>query len=358
MSKRIFIKGILGCKSGYGKFTTKLVEDLVEHGYDVHFRPLNSYDQSDLTDVKPFVMSKLVFQDQKDDCHLTIHPPDNRAVINKNSINFFFTMWEPTRVPAYVSEHLKTIDTIIAPSSHCITSFSDFDWRTRIALCKLGYNAEVYKYSEFEDNGMFTFLMAACNDGGFRKGTKKTIKAFREAFPEYMRDVQLVIKATDRCEDKYIIDEEDSYDPRIKIIKSFIPDEAMANLYRKCDCLVLPSMGEGFGLHAIEAMATGRPVIGPKFSGLADFMDENNSFLVDYDMIKSGAAHADQFYKNAGMLCNVIKESLSIKMIEAYQIGKKGCELMGQNAAKTASQFTSVKSMNRLIEVLETRGFF
>jgi glycosyltransferase involved in cell wall biosynthesis len=41
----------------------------------------------------------------------------------------------------------------------------------------------------------------------------------------------------------------------------FVPDEVLAALYRHARCLVLPSMEEGFGLPAVEAMACGCAVL-------------------------------------------------------------------------------------------------
>src|SRR5205085_6826443 len=51
-----------------------------------------------------------------------------------------------------------------------------------------------------------------------------------------------------------------------------------------CDCYVSLHRSEGFGLTLAEAMALGKPVIGTGYSGNLDFMDEGNSYLVDYEI--------------------------------------------------------------------------
>jgi glycosyltransferase involved in cell wall biosynthesis len=55
-------------------------------------------------------------------------------------------------------------------------------------------------------------------------------------------------------------------------------------LMAACDCYVSLHRSEGFGLTLAEAMAIGKPVIGTGYSGNLDFMNEENSFLVDYEL--------------------------------------------------------------------------
>ena len=55
-----------------------------------------------------------------------------------------------------------------------------------------------------------------------------------------------------------------------------------------CDCYVSLHRSEGFGLTLAEAMAIGKPVIGTGYSGNIDFMNEENSFLVEYKITRVG----------------------------------------------------------------------
>lgn len=55
-----------------------------------------------------------------------------------------------------------------------------------------------------------------------------------------------------------------------------------------CDCYVSLHRSEGFGLTLAEAMAAGKPVIGTGYSGNLDFMNEHNSFLVNYELTRVG----------------------------------------------------------------------
>jgi glycosyltransferase involved in cell wall biosynthesis len=51
-----------------------------------------------------------------------------------------------------------------------------------------------------------------------------------------------------------------------------------------CDCYVSLHRSEGFGLTMAEAMAIGKPVIATGYSGNVDFMNAENSYLVDYEV--------------------------------------------------------------------------
>jgi len=55
-------------------------------------------------------------------------------------------------------------------------------------------------------------------------------------------------------------------------------------LMAACDCYVSLHRSEGFGLTMAEAMALGKPTIATGYSGNVDFMNTENSYLVDYEI--------------------------------------------------------------------------
>ncbi|MGQ9866415.1 MAG: glycosyltransferase family 4 protein [Pseudanabaenaceae cyanobacterium] len=50
----------------------------------------------------------------------------------------------------------------------------------------------------------------------------------------------------------------------------FVPDGELPDLYRLCDVFVMPSTGEGFGIVFLEALASGKPVIGGNRDGTTE----------------------------------------------------------------------------------------
>jgi glycosyltransferase involved in cell wall biosynthesis len=58
------------------------------------------------------------------------------------------------------------------------------------------------------------------------------------------------------------------------IFTGFVPDPELATLYRNARGVVLPSLWEGFGLPAAEAMASGTPVLHSTAGSLPEIVGE------------------------------------------------------------------------------------
>jgi len=63
------------------------------------------------------------------------------------------------------------------------------------------------------------------------------------------------------------------------VFTGFIPDEDLAQLYNTAQLLVFPSLEEGFGLPAIEAMSCGTPVAASNCSSLPEVLGEAGRFF-------------------------------------------------------------------------------
>lgn len=76
--------------------------------------------------------------------------------------------------------------------------------------------------------------------------------------------------------------------PDIHVVDRSLSGEELSGLMAACDCYVSLHRSEGFGLTLAEAMAIGKPVIGTGYSGNLDFMNAENSYLVDYELGRVG----------------------------------------------------------------------
>jgi glycosyltransferase involved in cell wall biosynthesis len=67
--------------------------------------------------------------------------------------------------------------------------------------------------------------------------------------------------------------------PEVEIINEYIPD--IGSLYTACDAVISMSSCEGFWLPGLEALACGPIIIAPRHGGQLDFLNDDNSLLVD-----------------------------------------------------------------------------
>jgi glycosyltransferase involved in cell wall biosynthesis len=135
----------------------------------------------------------------------------------------------------------------------------------------------------------FVFLFSYDFNGfASRKNPEATIAAFRQAFDDGTRDVRLLLKSSNgaRFPDQLAsLERLVAADPRIELRDGFLSREEMFGLQNATDCFVSLHRSEGFGMGLAECMYFGKPVIATGYSGNLDFMDHDNSLLVDYRMI-------------------------------------------------------------------------
>jgi glycosyltransferase involved in cell wall biosynthesis len=124
-----------------------------------------------------------------------------------------------------------------------------------------------------------------------RKNPVGLIEAFRLAFAP-AEGPQLLIK-TINAPLRPLAEEEVLWAaygrPDIHVIDRSLNGDELGGLMAACDCYVSLHRAEGFGLTMAEAMALGKPVIGTGYSGNVDFMNNENSYLIDYTIGRVGA---------------------------------------------------------------------
>lgn len=79
----------------------------------------------------------------------------------------------------------------------------------------------------------------------------------------------------------------------------YVPREQISDYYSKADVFVLPSYNEGMSLAALEALASGLPLVLTKTGGAGDLVDPGvNGFLVDWGDVDALANALRKFYRN------------------------------------------------------------
>jgi glycosyltransferase involved in cell wall biosynthesis len=122
-----------------------------------------------------------------------------------------------------------------------------------------------------------------------RKNPWGVIDAFRRAFPNPTADGPvLIIKAISADLDmpgRERLRWEMANQADMILIEETLSTDDMAALMQRADAYVSLHRSEGYGLTMAEAIAAGTPVIATAYSGNMEFMTEQNSWLVPYELV-------------------------------------------------------------------------
>jgi glycosyltransferase involved in cell wall biosynthesis len=167
-----------------------------------------------------------------------------------------------------------------------------------------------------------------------RKNPLGVIRAFREAgFGRHQ--AALVLKFTNPEYDASAVRRlrAESEGLPVVLLDGYMERAELAGLIAASDCYVSMHRAEGFGLSMAEAMRLGKPVIATAYSGNLDFMNAENSYLVQYDVVPiardygpypAGFEWADPDVAHAARLMRGIVEDPA----GAARIGRRAAEDM------------------------------
>jgi hypothetical protein len=137
----------------------------------------------------------------------------------------------------------------------------------------------------------------------------------------------------------------------IHVVDRSLSSAELSGLMAGCDCYASLHRAEGFGLTMAEAMAIGKPVIATGYSGNVDFMNADNSLLVDYAIGRVGpeceiyppeGEWADPSVEHAAELMRRVVE----RPREARALGEQAA----QDIARQLSPATTGAAMRRRLE--------
>lgn len=217
----------------------------------------------------------------------------NNLFQNRYSIGYWH--WELPDFPDEWLESFSLVDEVWAPSTFVADAIAA---KSPVPVVKIPHSIEV-EISEPRDRAYFhlpeqTFLFLAMYDVKSyqeRKNPLAAIKAFKAAFKPDDSHVGLVLKVNSSKSDTAELNALHSLIqdyPNIYLIKETISRNDVNSLLNVTDCFVSLHRSEGFGLGLAEAMYLGKPVIGTNWSSNIDFMNHNNSCLVNCKLINVG----------------------------------------------------------------------
>jgi len=296
------------------------------------------------TDLVPAGLLRPAKPRDPDDRQLILGPPFLIARFYPDRLSAVYTMWECDRLDPATVPHLNRAGVVIVPSRWQVECFRASGVTVPMAVAPLGYDPLVYHPTGPAPEVCTFGTAGALSAGGLRKNAQWLIDLFRRAFPREP-DVRLRVKISPGSPGVETYD-----DPRIDVIRAVLPLPELADWYRSLTVYLNGSSGEGFGLHLIEAMACGRPIVSAAFSGLTAFFDGSVGYPVDYRLVPV----RNEIYN--GHWAEPDAESMVAQMRRVYANRAEAARLGAVSAAR-AKNFTWKAAGQSLAAALREHGF-
>ena len=201
-----------------------------------------------------------------------------------------------------------------------------------------------------------------------RKNLVALISAFHAEFEPY-EDVQLVIKANKSGMSPIQLSSEingkiTSIKSRLRmfpsleqykkdiVVTDMLPEDHLMALHDACDCFVMPSHGESWSIPTFEAMAMGNPCIVPNYTGMTQYVNEDNGWVVDTTLqpCMTKEAPLPDIYTGRERWQHINIQQLMDSMREAYQ-NKDAYKLKSKKCLEDFSKY-SYEDIGSLIKDL------
>jgi glycosyltransferase involved in cell wall biosynthesis len=268
-------------------------------------------------------------------------------------------VWELPELPKKWRILTKYFDEIWTPSTFCSRAIS---LNCDIPVITVPYSISVdnvrqvdRSYFGLKDDTfvfLFMFDMLSCFE---RKNPLATIESFRAAFSAN-DNARLVLKIVNSDSNPEAVARitRAVRGLNVTVIDTYIDKDEVHALMSLCDCYVSLHRSEGFGFTLAECMYLKKPVIATAYSGNIDFMTEENSFPVRYDLIKlkedygpykKGAAWAEPDISHAAELMRFTYENRE----QALAKGEIAAQHIRTNLSPAAVGSIIAKRINAII---------
>ena len=271
----------------------------------------------------------------------------------KGRYNIAFWLWELDKIPEEFKDSFKYVNEIWTPSNFVKEAFEK---ETDLPVKVIPYGINTNKNEKLtrkdfnipEDK--FVYLsMFSSKSSSERKNPMAAIDAFIKAFNDKKDDVFLVIKINGSYKkDLDILNEKLKGVSNYIIIDKVLSQEDIYSLISLCDVFVSLHRSEGFGFPIAEAMSLGTVPIATNYSGNIDFMNEDNSCLVNYKMI-SIESDVDLVYKKGNHWAEPNIEEAAKYMVKLYK-DRKYYNKLRDNAKKYIEKNLSIVNSSKIIE--------
>lgn len=254
----------------------------------------------------------------------TIH--NRYTALAQSGMRIAITMFESTKLPEGWQQALNECDAVIVPSKWLVKAMKNCGVIKPVHVVPLGVSETFLAADQRDYHRVYTrlnpFTFVCWGDRGIRKGWNIAMQSFVDAFGD-RQDVRLLVKARKGGSFPYEIS-----NSNIEIVRDDLDEFGLCDLYLRCDAMIFPSRGEGFGLPPREFAATGGPVIVTGWC--ADDIQEWG-YPIRYKMVKAWEGHP--FHDGLGKWAEPDIEHLVKQMKHLVNQDRQIISYMGQKSA-------------------------
>ena len=264
----------------------------------------------------------------------------------------YYTTFEFDKAPDGWARVLKNAEVVMTPSQSSKDSMSNVCDIAKIHVVHHGVNEKFTPFGPSvtleSDVDLPTFKFLSVFEWVERKCGDRLVKAFQQAFNKD-DDVGLFLKTGGSRTIPLAINKVPGC--KIFILDGYVFD--MAQLYREFDAYVSCSSGEGWGETLSEAMACGLPTIATRNGGNLEFMNDENSFLVEperwqpigYNCLEPVIA---PWMQHRPPLTSSIVNAMKRVFMDTAEAKRRA-----RNARKVGQDFTWEKAAKKIIDIVE-----
>ena len=340
--------------SGYAAAARNYVLSIYRKGYPITLAPI-SFETSrpDLGKDGEILMG--LIDNNVDYTNVIVHStPDlwaNWTSADQNKYIIGYTVWETSKLHPIWADACNKVQEVWLPCDWNMQVFKDSG--VSVPLRKVPHAMDLPDLAavpdfNLEGIGSDDYVFYSIFQWQERKNAYGLLSAYTSAFSG-VENVVLVLKT-------YIRDHSADRDKVIRLIKDFrnfvnlpqypkmfvivenLSNMGMLGLHKRGDCFVLLQRSEGWGLPHFEAAACGNPVITPGYGGQREFLNQDNSYLLDYTLTPVGGMSWSPYYRGDQYWCEPDIEGAINAMRDVYANrdeakvkGRRARQLIGDN---------------------------
>ncbi|HJZ23494.1 MAG TPA: glycosyltransferase family 4 protein [Candidatus Babeliales bacterium] len=281
-----------------------IAKALIQNGDIVHLYPTDKDKQCHLSD--EFKKYEVNIVDKIYDCQIGYTAPINWPIYFRNGSKNRFAIWNYEYrglklLPGFAKNY-RSVDKVLPSSNFTKEVFLDMGIpEERMIVVPHGIDLELFSVKgKFKLNTKRKIkILLNIAQPHKRKALPLALKTFGEAFTKN-DDVCLVAKisTSNKTDHQFNVDFHKLYNEfrikyknhaEVEIVTSFITN--IAELYNACDVNFSATHTECWHLPSLEALAAGVVNVVPRYGGILDFCNNDNSLLIDGKVVRAPRDH-------------------------------------------------------------------